>query len=351
MKITYVIERLSGFGGMERIMTDKMNYLADHTKHAITLLLLWHDDAELPYPLSPNIRIVRLNVPYIKGGIAIPRLIYRYNRMIKQLSPDITVLTWVLGAVLGTFANNAGKTIYESHQAKHSMRHKWIIDRASQRVDAVVALTKEDAAEYDKARQVCVIPNLTHVHATSPTLYSQKHCVWAGRLDQAKNLPRLLLIWQQLSRLHPDWVLDIYGDGIERANIEQLILEYGIASSVVMHGRCDDMMSAYLSGSIFVLTSKYEGFGIVLIEAMACGLPVVAFDCDYGPRNIIVNNKNGMLIPYDNDTQMVITLDHMMRDENLRKTLGIQAYVDSTCYQPDSIMNQWTNLFNNLCHS
>lgn len=351
MNITYVIERLSAYGGMERIMTDKMNYLADHTDHAITLLLLWHDDGRPPYPLSPNIKVVHLDVPYVKGGATMPLLIHRYNRAARQLSPDITVLTWVVGAVLGAFAHNVGTTVYESHQAKHSMRHRWIIDRASRCVDAVVALTREDAAEYDKARRVCVIPNLTHVHSPSPTLYTQKHCVWAGRLDQAKNLPRLLAIWQQLSRLHPDWTLDIYGDGPERESIEQLIRHYGIVASVVLHGRCDDIMSAYLSGSIFVLTSRYEGFGIVLIEAMACGLPVVAFDCDYGPRNIIGHQRNGMLIPYSDDDQMTCTLDRLMTDHNLRQTLGRQAYTDSAAYQPQPIMNQWINLFNSLCHS
>lgn len=350
MKITYVIERLSGYGGMERILTDKMNYLADYTSHAITLLLLWHDDKPTPYPLSSNIRIIHLNVPYIKSGVGIPMLILRYNRMIKELSPDITIHSWVIGAVLGAFAHKEGKIIYESHQTKHSMRHKWIINRASHRVDAVVTLTKEDAKEFDKARQVYTIPNFTHLNFETPTDYSKKHCVWAGRLNHVKNLPRLLKIWQQLSSKHTDWILDIYGDGEEREHIEALIQDYGIAASVVMHGQCNDIASAYMSGSVFVLTSKFEGFGIVIIEAMACGLPVVAFDCDYGPRNIITD-RNGILVPYDDDQTMVNALSSLMTDENKRKTIGLQAFFDSENYKPDAIMYRWTKLIDNICHN
>lgn len=336
---------------MERILTDKMNYLADHTQHDITLLLLWKDAAPLPYPLSPKITIVRLGVPYVRGGATLPLLILRYNSMLHRLRPDITVLTWVIGAVLGAFASKVGRTIYESHQAKHSMRHRWIIDRAARRIDTVVALTREDAAEYSQTRHVCVIPNLTNIRSDRPTDYSQKHCVWAGRLNHVKDLPRLLSVWQRLASQHPDWTLDIYGDGEERQHVESLIRQHGIAGSVVMHGRCDDVREAYLAASIFVLTSKYEGFGIVLIEAMACGLPVVAFDCEYGPRNIISNNSNGRLIPYADDDGMVEALHSLMNSQQLRRSMGTQAYRDSARYQPDNIMSAWIKLFENQHHS
>lgn len=342
---------MSGYGGMERILTDKMNFLTCNTQHDITLLLLWHDDSPLPYPLNPGIRIIRLNIPYIKGAIGMPLLILKYNNIIKKLAPDVTVLSWVLGAVLGAFAHKVGKTIYESHQAKHTMRHQWIIRIAERRVDDVVTLTPEDASEHTGARHVHIIPNLTQIHTNTPTDYSLKHCVWTGRLNHVKDLPRLLKLWQQLSTIHPGWTLDIYGDGEEYESIQKLVQRYDISSSIVMHGCCDDVTTAYMSGSIFILTSKFEGFGISMIEAMSCGLPVVAFDCDYGPRNIINDRENGFLVPYDDDGMMIKCMHQLMSDYNLRKSMGLQAYRDSIKYQPNSIMSQWITLFDSLCQS
>lgn len=344
MKILYVIEKLSGFGGMERIYTDKMNYLAEHTGHEIILLLLWHDPKPPVFELNPKIRIIHLNVPMVRGGWTFPLVVWRYNRLVSQLQPDVTDLSFVAGAVLGAFGRHRGKVIFESHQTRHTMRHSWLFPLLERRDVKVVCLTREDASEF---RHAIVIPNFTTLKPLStPPDTSLKHCVWAGRLNYAKNLPKLLRIWACVVQKHPDWTLDLFGDGEERQAVEAMIEQLHLSHSVVMHGSSQDMPKAYRTGSIFLLTSHFEGFSIVLIEAATCGLPIISTDCPYGPRNIIQNGVNGMLCSNDEDEPMIEAICQAIENPTLRQQMSTEALRMARDYQPAPIMAKWLKLFN-----
>lgn len=348
MKIVYVIEKLSGIGGMERILVDKLNWLCKQEGIDLTLMLIWDDNQPIEYPIDNRVKIIRLNVTYVKGGFSYPIALYRYNKKINELKPSVTVFCWVMGAFLAAYGHSYGKTIFESHLAAIKMKHKWLLNKMQHKVDAVITLTNHDTTYFNSAPCVKVIPNFTLLSPTLTPSYQSKHCVALGRMVSQKDYTRMIAIWKEIAKLHPDWILDIYGDGEERPLIERAIKEAKLDNQVVLHGNTKDIEKAYTSGSIYLMTSQMEGFPLVLIEAMKCGLPVIAFDCPYGPKDVIKHGVTGYLIPYDNDKVYIETLSTLIDDASLRKQMGMSAKQAATQFSCESIMDSWLKLFQTI---
>ena len=348
MTIVYVIEKMSGIGGMERIFADKINWLCKRSDIELTLLLVWKDAHPIEFPIGKHVNIVKLEVPYVKGGIFYPLALYRYNQFIKKAKPDITILCWIIGAFLGAYGHHVGKTIYESHLAATMMKHRWLINKMQYHVDTVVTLTTHDATNFNKASKVLVIPNFTLLDPALTPSYESKHCVALGRFVYQKDYPRMIAIWKKVSERHPDWILDIFGDGEDRPTIEKRIKEAQLDNKIVLHGNTQEVTKAYTSGSIYLMTSRMEGLPLVLIEAMTCGLPIVAFNCPYGPQEVIQHEKTGYLIPYDNDEAYIEALSGLINNANLRVQMGSAAKSVASQYSCETIMHRWLNLFQEL---
>ncbi|MBP5713213.1 MAG: glycosyltransferase family 4 protein [Prevotella sp.] len=344
MKIVYVIEQLSQVGGMERILVDKMNWLCSQSQTEVVLILLWRDNNPIAYDMDGRIRVVRLNVPRVRGGLLFPLVVLRYNRAVKGLHPDVTVFSWVAGALLATFGVKCGKTIYESHSDSRMVKHHWLQNTLQYRVDAVVALTPEDAARFTAVGNVVVIPNFTLLQPTAEIDYAKKHCIAMGRLVVEKDYPRMIALWSRIAQSYPDWVLDIYGEGSERPKVEQCINRFHLESQVLLHGFTQNVVEAYASGSIFLMTSRTEGFPLVLVEAATCGLPIVAFDCPCGPRNVLDGNS-GLLIPYEDDDAYVAAVQQLMSNIALRQKMGEDSKRDIVRFSQESVMQRWLHLF------
>lgn len=324
MKIVFVIEQISGIGGMERILIDKMNYLVEHTSHEVILLLVWSDRTPIAYTVDSRVRIERLNARYIPGiPFTKAVVLFKFNSAIRRINPDIVNYIWVMGAFLAAFTSWRGYSIFESHQPFDTMRHRAIVAKAARKVNTVVCLTNRDAEAFRKvgARHVEVIPNFTSIAPLHTPDYSQKNVVFVGRNSPEKDIPRLQQLWSQVQKKHADWTLS-------------------------MHHNTENVVAAYLSGSILVMTSRMEGFGLVLVEGMRCGLPCVAFDCPYGPADIIEDGRTGYLIPSSDDAMFVEKLSLLMKDECLRARMGEEAKRTSSRFCPDLIMSRWQQLFN-----
>ena len=358
MRIVYVVENITGVGGLQRILIDKMNYLAEHTMHEIVLMTVWHMDREPHFPISPAVRYVRLNVP--RSMAFLPLALWRFRKHIRKLNPDVTIQLRAVGAFLTLFSGWHGPTIVEMHSARQAQNHRWLYPMLERKADVIVCLTNGDARNYPHARRVEVIPNfstlppqvenrggaliLNSEFLISNSLPPQgegrggafpcegrggapKHVVWMGRDCPEKNLPRLRRIWSEVQKTHPDWTLDI-------------------------HHHTSDVVSAYANGSIFVLTSNAEGMPMTLLEAQQMGLPVVAFDCPYGPADIIMDGETGYLIPLtvngseqEADKLFVDRLTYLMDHPDIRSKMGIAAQRASQRFNKERIMNQWLKLF------
>ena len=344
MKIVYVIEKLSGIGGMERIITDKMNYLVRHTAHEVVLLLLWRDEKPFAYPLDERVKIIRLNVPF-QHKI---RLLFAFHKTIRKINPDITVYTWVMGAFLAAFSGWKGKCIYEAHRARPTMKHQRIVSLMEKKVDAIVTLTQQDTKDYPRAKRVTLIPNFTSLHVEKPSDCMAKRCVSIGRMIDVKNFSRLLDIWGKVLEKYSDWHLDIVGEGSEREALQKKIESLNLSESVTLHKATNNVIPYYVNSSIYLMTSRFEGLPMVLIEAQTCGLPIVSLDCDYGPRHIIEDGVTGRLIPYNDDNAMVDAICELIDNQDKRQQMGKAALIASQRYTPESIMNKWTELFDEI---
>ena len=370
MKIVYELERLSVYGGMQRIMVEKACWWADTLGYDVTLLVVYRDESPAAFPVSDRIRIVRLGLTRATRVFA-PLSI---DRAVRRLAPDILVTCHVWGALACRLRTHRAKVVYEAHVPRPAMHHQWAIGVAERYADAVVTLTRGDAANYARARRVEVIPNFVDISPTRTPDYHARRCIGVGRLSFEKDFSTMLRVWREVceksheasekshevSEKSPDvcaktttsdWTLDIYGDGPERADLERQITELGLEGRVVLHTPTRHIAECYAQSSLCLVTSRFEGFGLVMAEAMACGLPVVAFDCPYGPRDLVADGHNGRLIPMADTQAMAEAVASLMASPELRERMGQAGATLSASYSKDSVMEQWRHLFESLLSS
>lgn len=322
MKIVYEIERLSTSGGIERILTDRMNYMAEYWGWDITVITLQEKKCQQFYKLSPKVNVIGLGIKS-KGLIMCVEALWTLNKVVREINPDIYVTFQTIGALSCLFKTHKTYTIYESHLTRMYMPHSIAIYIAERFANKIVVLTQEQTKEFPKAKNIQVIPNFSSISPITLPNYNSKIIIAAGRKCYQKNFERLHLLWNRVQKRKSDWQLKI-------------------------HHNTKNMISAYAEGSIFVFTSRFEGFGLVLIEAMQCGLPCIAFDCPYGPREIIKNGENGFLIPYDDDSLFIEKLTYLMEHPEEREKMGRAAKESVKRFDKRTIMNQWKELLTEL---
>ena len=318
MRILYVTDAFTIWGGLERVLADKINYLIEHDGYEVCLLTVNQGTHSMPYILHPNVQQMDLGIQMYQqyNFHGIKRFFIRrklnkllnlqLKRAIDKFSPDIIIcvkldFVGVLLAVKGTVP-----LVVECHtlcksdalegsgllRRLHSKYWKLLLRKAN----AVVALTEGDAAAWKRwNRNVFVIPNVVNLNNhSSVSDCRNKSAIFVGRFSMQKDIDNLLRIWGLVSEKYPEWQLDIYGDGELREHYLPMINEMG--ANVRVFAPIADIMEKYRGNSILLLTSLYEPFGLVLPEAMSCGLPVVAFDCPYGPADIITDGVDGFLV-------------------------------------------------------
>lgn len=199
----------------------------------------------------------------------------------------------------------------------------------------VVTLTQGDALEWKKiTNKVVVIPNVVHLNQTGKyTNYSSRSIIYVGRDNEQKDLDSLMRIWELVYHKHPEYLLHVYGD--TSRNTE----------GVVVHKPTCRMNDVYMNAAALLLTSRYEPFGLVLLEAMSYGVPVVAFDCPYGPSEIITDGVDGFVIKNRNLIEYANRVCQLIEDENLCVEIGKAGIQSSQRYHFELIMPQWTKLF------
>jgi glycosyltransferase involved in cell wall biosynthesis len=217
--------------------------------------------------------------------------------------------------------------------------HVWEYKRQVKKADAVVALTAGDARDWGKYNmQVSVIPNVVHINESEiHSEGTEKRIVFVGRYTKQKDFDSLLRIWSIIFSRHSDWTLDIYTDG----EVQD--------PGVCVFKPVANMMEHYCNSSVLLLTSLFEPFGLVLPEAMSCGLPVVSFDCPYGPADIITDGVDGFLIKNRDVLAFADRVCQLIEDKELRVRMGQAAIKSSQRYRADVIMPKWKELFESLC--
>jgi glycosyltransferase involved in cell wall biosynthesis len=246
-------------------------------------------------------------------------------------------------------------TVGQEHMNFQQHRHVLAVDlhREYRRLDALTVLTYGDLEDYTRTlfgSGTCVvrIPNSLTPLTGGPADPRSKVVVAAGRLTHQKGFDRLIPAFEQVLREHPDWTLRIYGSGPHRRRLERLVVERGLYNNVLLMGRAERMGDELAQGSVYVLSSRFEGFGMVLIEAMSKGMAVVSFDCPRGPADLITHGVDGLLVPNGDVDALARAILDVVGDEDRRRRLGVAAVESAGRYNPEVVGGQWDDLFDRL---
>ena len=370
MKIVYINRVFAVYGGLERVWTDKMNALAEIPGYEVCLVTTDQGDHKAPYPLNENIRHIDFGIRFtqqyqykgLKRYWIYYKLIRLFQRKIKTLieaeSPDVLITSASEFVDFLVECKEEVPLIVESHGTFDRPFHmqemtitnrikKYFHYKALSKAEQIVALTHGDAEQWRKINpNVSVIPNIVTMNDTD--VYSDceaKRVIFVGRMDSQKGYQYLDAIWRIVEKRHPEWQLDIYGEGADLSENHSLISQ---GEHAYPHPQTLDILNKYKESSILVLTSVYEPFGLVMPEAMSCGVPVVAFDCPYGPSTIIANGKDGFLIDCYDVEAFANQLCLLMENEALRKEMGQNAIISARRFSKDKIIPQWISLFDSL---
>ena len=212
----------------------------------------------------------------------------------------------------------------------------------------IVCLTHGDAQNYKKTKQVCVIPNFIEQPKRSVADYTRKKAIAVGRLEAPKGFDMLINCWKRVAEQHPDWHLDIYGEGSCRNDLQLQIEQLHLNDRITLCGRSNNIMDVYPEYSLHIMPSRYEGQGITLIEAQACGLPSVVFNFKFGAADIVQNGVNGIIVPQNDCKAFSEALCKMMSSEDMRKKYGENALEVGRQYFKDNVFGKWVELINTL---
>lgn len=374
MKITYIYTALVTKGGADRVITNKANWLAEHGYDVMIVT-----DTQLGrkpvYPLSDKVVLHDLAIDFsLEYGHSLPIrafwyfwLMYKYKKLLTDVltkrKSDIVITTLGRDLDFLTQINDGSVKIGESHIARQFSRnfhlmeqkgglHKIIAkiwrkkqERNVSQLDALVLLTNEDAKSWEGVTSTYVIPNPTPFYPTESSSCKSQKVICVGRLNEQKGYEYLIEAWALIHKRHPEWILNAYGSGEIRHRLQSMIDHKGITDSLILNDLTANILDKYMESSIYVMSSRFEGFPMVLLEAMSCGLPCVSFDCPNGARDIIEDGKNGFLVEYLNVEQLADKVCLLMENELLRKEMGKCAKERIKKYEPDDIMKLWTSLF------
>jgi glycosyltransferase involved in cell wall biosynthesis len=363
---------------MERILTIKANYLAETFGYEVIIITTDQRGRKPYYELSNKISHYDLSInfdlyyeyPILKRIFSFLNKQKKCKRklglLLNEIKADIVIS--LMGRVISFLPNinDGSKKVFEYHFSRqvreqmllesHSSYLKKIVYRRRsntelkniKKLDSFVVLTHEDAALWGELPNLNVIPNSTSFFSTYNADLENKYVISVGRMEPQKGYDYLVDIWKPIKEKHPDWKLIVFGNGSKVNDIKQQISFAKMDEVILIKDPTSKIETELLNCSIYLMTSRYEGFPMVLVEAMACGLPVVSFSCPCGPRDIITNNEDGYLVEIGDVKSTSEHLIDLIENKELRKRMGLVARENIKRFSQDEVMKLWNTLFLNL---
>ena len=378
-KIVFCTPAIYSVGGVERVVSYKASYFAEQQGYDVTIIVTEGRGRNCYFPLSDKVKVINFELDfealwqaYFINKVFLYLIKQRqYKRLLKaelmRIRPDFTISMLRREINFLTDIHDGSKKIGELHVNRANYRNFeandsnglkrlfakfWMRSLVNKlkRLDQLVVLTDKSMASWPELSNVTVIPDPIPLQVECGVWRVEcgvrnKRVVTIGRYAYQKGYDLLLQAWAEVEKHYPDWTLDIYGQG-DRTSYRQLMSDLGVdADQCHLNGPVEDVVGVYQNSSVFVLSSRFEGFGLVLVEAMACGLPVVSFDCPAGPDEIITDGVDGLLVPSGDVQALAVKLMALMADEDLRQRLGKQARQTAQRYNMLAVANQWRTLF------
>lgn len=361
---------------MERVLLNKVTYLSALPGWDVSVVTT-DQHQRLPfYPFPEKVRMTDLGINYSEDNDkGTWRKITGYLRkkkehkrkltaLLERERPDIVVSLYPSESSFIPEIKDGSKKVLELHfnkffrlQYGRSGIIGWIDrwrtcqdERIVRRFDKFVVLTNEDKGYWGSLPNLEVIPNAAMTVGDRYSDVMNKRVIAVGRLDYQKGFDRLIRAWNivQQNPAFQDWELDIFGQGEWQEMLQQMIYERNLQNTLHINRPTNNIVDEYIQSSLIVMTSNYEGFGMVLVEAMACGVPAVAFDCKCGPKDIIKHGENGYLVTNGDIQGLAEAMMKLMADETTRKRCSANARQIVETYSEETVMARWIRLFTAL---
>ncbi len=377
-RIVYCTPALYMAGGVERVLAAKANYFAERLGYDITIILTEGKDKPFFYPLSKKVKVVNLDINYEElWPCSFFKKIWLYLRKqpvckkkledeLMRIRPDITISMLRREINFLTKIKDGSKKIGELHINREHFRTEesknpnivkvlfaqvWMraLVPTLRSLDRLVVLTPNDREAWPELSNVVSIPNPLSIEPSGRSPLTEKRVVVVGRYCHEKGYDDLLKAWAEVQMLNSEWRLDTFGDG-ERSSYEKMMDALHIdRNRCALHGRTKDVQYEYMNSSLAVCSSNYEGFGMSIVEAMACGVPVVSYDCPWGPRNIISDGMDGVLVENGDTHQLALVLAALMQKPEEIARLANNACTNVIRFKMDKVAESWKKLFDEIC--
>ena len=384
MRIGYVVVSVYGSGGTTRTVVNQANALCG--THEVEIVSLYRHRRTPRLPIDPRVRLIALTELGLDGrphpdrtvarlASAVLRLPnpwpHRHDHPFRRWRPvvDARLLRYFrsrrdgvlvttrpgLNLLAAWMAPRRLIRVAQDHRnlAAYPPALRRSIVRAYRRLDALVVLTERDRDDYrrafgDLAPRLERIPNGVPAARLAPADLDAKVIVAAGRLQPSKGFDLLLDAFDQVTAAHPDWQLWIFGAGEQRADLAAQIERLGLTGRALLRGFVHPLDERLVAASVFVLSSRYEGLPMAMLEAMAAGLPVVAFDCPTGPAEVISHGRSGLLVPPLDVRALADAICELIESPTRRRAMGAAAREESRRYRIGAVAQRWEALFSSL---
>ncbi|SCY38943.1 glycosyltransferase family 4 protein [Flavobacterium caeni] len=367
MKILYVIDQMHLHGGAEKITAQKLNYWADVYGYETRLVTSEQNGKPVCYPLSGKVSHVDLNVGYAPGSYFSPKNILKFpkhyaalKREIQSFKPDavfLVTLGWIRFAL--PYIAKGYPIYYEYHTSHYGFQlgyeqgsawvkikkklQRFLIDFVEKQYTAVVFLSQKEH-DYFELKNGVVIPNFFDPEQQPVDRPKKKQVISLGRMSHQKGYDLLIEAWETVHALHPDWTLEIFGEGEQRAALEKLVADKNLAHTVHLNHATDRVSEKLSESEIYALPSRVDNFPMVLLEALLHGVPVVAFDCPNGPRAILTENEDGLFALPQNPADLAEKILFLMRNPEQRRGMAAKAKTNVARFKPETVMALWDAL-------
>lgn len=369
MTIIFIIDQVYLHGGIERVLSIKANYLAEQSGNEIHIITTEQKDNKPCYDFNPNIIFEDIEVNYNRlksyfhpiNLLKLPKHIWKIKSRIKKIQPDVIVvcshstdtyfMPFVMKSVPKVKEFHFSKFIEEAPRLHSNILKKTFFrftDYIEKKYERLVVLNSYER-NYYKTSNTVVIPNPLTFYPDRVSDLSNKTVISAGRIANVKGYDILIDVWEMVQKKNQEWKLHIYGvgdPGYEKM-LQDKINEKGLQNCLILKGSTNDIKGKMLTSSIYAMSSHNECFPLVLLEAQACGLPIVSFDCPHGPKSII-SEENGVLIPLYDNRVFAEQLIQLMENKEKMKNMGTNARDIASNYSVEKVMIMWEDMFDNV---
>ena len=368
MKIVYYTDQIYLHGGIERVLATKVNYFVNE-KGFETHIITSEQKKNMPcYHIDNNVNLHDLGINYNRKlsyfhpfnfSKVFKHFLLLKNKL-KEINPDVVIIcNFAFDFYFIPYILPKTTKIKEFHSSRYfeaqlRSQNKSILKKIYFKLNDYIeskyhylALLTSDEKQYYKSNNTFIVPNPLIYFPDVYAPLTNKKVISAGRIAPVKGFEKLIKSWELIAKQYPDWILEIYGEGEINyvMKLQKLINELHLQNKVVLCGATNNMEEKMLNASIYAMSSLTECFPLVLLESLSCGLPVVSFNCPYGPRNIVIDKQDGILVENGNIEDLSKAIMQLMKDKKLRINMGNQGRLNINRFQIDIVMNTWLELF------